>query len=341
MEKLEPLTPGQEGGTDRPAAPQTVIVAAARKPLPVDKKDRRVWFFGWLWCALMWEVLNYSTFTIHYGARPGLGVTVAATAFFALVWGYLGPPKTGSGRCLLAGELLLGLTFALTSRNEWFRSWNLLFLIVLAPVVLYEWQGGQGYPWSDPRMTVQRWFGSFLALFQNMGVNVDLAVSIKVRKHKKMLWVLAGLVLAAGLAVAVVPLLAAADALFDQILGQWMDLGMIWLLEKAGRWLLWLVLGAVAIPFVMSLLYSLRHPDLAPLPKVEGKGRTAEPALWITVLAVLDGLYLLFLGVQSVALFGGADYLARSGISYADYARSGFFQLVWVVFLNLDRKSVV
>ena len=86
----------------------------------------------------------------------------------------------------------------------------------------------------------------------------------------------------------------------------------------------------------MSLLYSVRRPETAALPKVEGKRWALEPALWLTALAVLDGLYALFLGVQSVALFGGAEYLAHSGISYADYARSGFFQLVWVVFLNLS-----
>ncbi len=49
-----------------------------------------------------------------------------------------------------------------------------------------------------------------------------------------------------------------------------------------------------------------------------------EAAGPVTVLAVLDVLYAFFLAVQCAALFGGADYLARVGISYASYARSGF-----------------
>ena len=32
--------------------------------------------------------------------------------------------------------------------------------------------------------------------------------------------------------------------------------------------------------------------------------------------------------MQSAGLFGGADYLAARGISYAEWARSGFFQMV-------------
>ena len=60
-----------------------------------------------------------------------------------------------------------------------------------------------------------------------------------------------------------------------------------------------------------------------------------EAAGPVTVLAVLDVLYAFFLAVQCAALFGGADYLARAGISYASYARSGFFQLVAVAAVNL------
>ena len=53
------------------------------------------------------------------------------------------------------------------------------------------------------------------------------------------------------------------------------------------------------------------------------------------MLAALDALYLLFLAVQSAGLFGGPDYLAARGISYADWARSGFFQMVGVTVVNL------
>lgn len=171
-----------------------------------------------------------------------------------------------------------------------------------------------------------------VGLFQNVGVNFDLAASLKKEKHKTGLWVLAGLAVAAGLGMIVVPLLMAADALFSQLAARW----TAWLPKTALRWMVWLGMGLVLIPFLMSLLYSVRRPETAALPKVEGKRWALEPALWLTALAVLDGLYALFLGVQSVALFGGAEYLAHSGISYADYARSGFFQLVWVVFLNLS-----
>ena len=57
---------------------------------------------------------------------------------------------------------------------------------------------------------------------------------------------------------------------------------------------------------------------------------------WITALAMLDVLFALFVAVQITVLFGGREHvLETSGLTYAQYARSGFFQLVAVAALTL------
>jgi hypothetical protein len=53
----------------------------------------------------------------------------------------------------------------------------------------------------------------------------------------------------------------------------------------------------------------------------------------LVVLAAVDLLFGAFAAVQVVYLFGGADTLAAIGMTYADYARQGYFQLVVVVAL--------
>ena len=53
------------------------------------------------------------------------------------------------------------------------------------------------------------------------------------------------------------------------------------------------------------------------------------------MLAAIVVLYALFLAVQSAGLFGGEAYLASRGLSYAQWARSGFFQMVGVTVVNL------
>jgi hypothetical protein len=55
-----------------------------------------------------------------------------------------------------------------------------------------------------------------------------------------------------------------------------------------------------------------------------------------TVVALVDLLFLAFVAVQFRYLFGGADLVRQViGLSYAEYARSGFFELVAVVALSL------
>ncbi|MBA2332977.1 MAG: DUF4173 domain-containing protein [Actinobacteria bacterium] len=50
---------------------------------------------------------------------------------------------------------------------------------------------------------------------------------------------------------------------------------------------------------------------------------------WLIPLALLDALFLAFVLVQLAVLFGGHDrVLETSGLTYAEYARSGFWQLL-------------
>ena len=53
----------------------------------------------------------------------------------------------------------------------------------------------------------------------------------------------------------------------------------------------------------------------------------------IVVLVAVDLLFAAFAVVQVLFLFGGADTLAAIGMTYSDYARQGYFQLVGVVAL--------
>lgn len=62
--------------------------------------------------------------------------------------------------------------------------------------------------------------------------------------------------------------------------------------------------------------------------------RTAEPITGITFTALISLVYLVFCYIQVVYLFGGFGTLPE-GYTYASYAREGFFQLVFVCFINL------
>jgi hypothetical protein len=94
-----------------------------------------------------------------------------------------------------------------------------------------------------------------------------------------------------------------------------------------------------AAAFVVVLLAALglalvaRRPFHAALPGTERKLTTWE---WAVPLALLDVLFLAFVVVQLAVLFGGNDrVLETAGLTYAEYARQGFWQLLAAAALTL------
>ncbi|WP_234788630.1 DUF4153 domain-containing protein [Mycolicibacterium iranicum] len=73
-------------------------------------------------------------------------------------------------------------------------------------------------------------------------------------------------------------------------------------------------------------LDAMAPPRMRPVPNWE----------WAVPLAVLDLLFVGFVAVQATVLFGGHTHvLETEGLTYAEYARQGFWQLLWVSALTL------
>jgi hypothetical protein len=69
-------------------------------------------------------------------------------------------------------------------------------------------------------------------------------------------------------------------------------------------------------------------------PAIEVSRRTVLE--WSVPLALLNLLFLVFVGIQASVLFAGHDYVVRTtGLTYSEYARRGFWQLLAVAALVL------
>ena len=60
-----------------------------------------------------------------------------------------------------------------------------------------------------------------------------------------------------------------------------------------------------------------------------------KPLESFIVLFSIDLLFLAFVGIQFAALFGGEKFLQSQGLTYSEYARSGFFELLAVSLMTL------
>ncbi|MEH1102121.1 DUF4153 domain-containing protein [Micromonospora sp. CPCC 205561] len=104
---------------------------------------------------------------------------------------------------------------------------------------------------------------------------------------------------------------------------------------NVGRVLRWVFLAAVGGLCAVAALYTLAAPP--DLSTVDRPGaRRLGLVEWAPVISALTLLFGGFVAVQFTVLFGGQRHVLRTaGLSYAEYARSGFWQLVVVTMLTL------
>ena len=295
-----------------------------RKTYEITHRDRFLLAGALVWCLLAVDAVLW--------AWPhGMGVTAALFGWTLLLAAALGCRlfENRENRVLLVVLLLLGASFALTS-SLYFRFWNFLALLALAPLHACGLSEEARQPWWDLSMVPERLLLLFHGLFGRLGAAfAALAPVGKKQDPQRILSAVLGGAAALALLGLLVPILSSADALFAAATE---DL-RAFIAEHLAESLWKLLLALVLTPFLFGLLYRLRRPAAV---QVRGKLPVAADGLpFLLVLAALDGLYLLFLAIQSAGLFGGAAYLAAHGISYAEWARSGFFQMVGVTVVNL------
>ncbi|MEU2132139.1 DUF4173 domain-containing protein [Streptomyces sp. NPDC018352] len=124
-------------------------------------------------------------------------------------------------------------------------------------------------------------------------------------------------------------LFASADAAFADVLGDLMP--DVSLTGTPWRFLLFLVglIGALAAAYAAAA--PIRWDGLTVRP---GKARGGVE--WALPLIVLNLLFAVFIAVQLTVLLGGYDkVMAETDLSYSEYARQGFWQLLWATVLTL------
>lgn len=254
---------------------------------------------------------------------------------------------------LVVGLLVFGIVYGTAprrpGRSEWFRIGLTLALLAVPAVLAAEWMGVLclmaawivgwctlvgGHTWTAV------FTGPFLpwVLFGRLRGWVGQAVKGWVPGRSGLpslgrIAVVAGLTV--GLVVVFGALFAAADPAFAHLAGSLAPSfdGV----DFAAR----AVVFGVVVMFVLGGAYLVRFPPrldamapapMQPVPRWE----------WAVPLGVLDALFIAFVAVQATVLFGGHTHvLETEGLTYAEYARQGFWQLLWVSALTLLVLSVV
>ncbi len=239
-------------------------------------------------------------------------------------------------RPTVEGYALLGCAFGFALALAWRDAEELKVLDLAAAAVFLAlpaaragaaWVRSTGlvdFGWAVVRGGLQAGLGGLL-----WAAEIERRPALGARPRARALAAARGVVLAVPVVLVLGGLLAQADAVYAALVVETFDFDF-------GRWLEHLLLiglfGWLASGYFHAWFGSKRLPPAVRLPSIRALGMIDGGV----VLTAISALFLSFLAVQLRYLFGGGDVVAATdGLTYAEYARRGFFELVAVSALTL------
>lgn len=276
--------------------------------------------YGFFYCFCLYKNTSGITMPVF---------TAGTFAYFISCMKKLGIPLKKDAWFYIVSSCLLGISNCLTS------SWVLIFfnyigiMFLLAGFLIHhfyedrEWHFGK-----QAASMISAFFGMLACLHylpRGFSYYKKKKESVSEKDSKgKYIWL--GVLIAIPLLMVVCALLASADAVFRSVF-QSIFQGIVLPTNLIGM-VITIILGILGS---YGLLIWLSKKQLQ---ETCTDRRTLEPLIAITFTSLLTVIYLIFSIIQILYLFMGNMELP-SGYTYASYAREGFFQLLFVCFINL------
>ncbi len=304
-------------------------LTATKEIQPLSRRDWLCPLLALLLAALYWSVFGVERM-LDSSFGPGIGITAYVFAYFAAVFLVLGKRSYSLPSLLLmAAALLLSHSCALYSALG-LTILNCFLILGLAAAATFQLSGHSVHDWRDWRLLSESLRLSFRALTGRLARPFQALKLLKKQENSPVRGLLGGLLIAIPVLALVLLLLGSADAVFAGLfdgLMEWLEeLELGYSLWRLFRWLL------LALLLCSGLLFIGEPPQPAQKKGQASKNASALPFLATTLL--LDAVYILFVSIQFRHLFGGWETAQMAG-SWAEYARTGFFQLVGVTVINL------
>lgn len=311
--------------------------------LPLSKSDkpnlpaaRRT-----LWLAL---ALGWVADQLFYGQQLGISVLLFVGLLLVSLWlNGRSQPLTPRNRWLIL-PLLFFASMVFIRANPFLTFLNTVATLCLLASIAFFYAAGQVSSLSVLGLGLLplRVAGNAVAHTPLLLAQTIDTQAMQLRGRQNLLPLLRGALLALPVLAVFTALLASADLAFANLIEtvfQFEFLPDLATLMGRGLFILvmaWFVAG--------GLVYALARREADKL-SVDDRGLVEKGADWLrqrfplgfvetmTVLGLVDGLFLLFTAVQFTYLFGGRRNIGD--FTYAEYARRGFFELVAVAVLSL------
>jgi len=225
---------------------------------------------------------------------------------------------------------VLSTTFCIYS-NTVLKVLNYLIIPVLVIVLSILVSGINRANWSDFRFIadiIKRVFVSFgnihkpfITFFEMVGLNT------KDNKKTVALKILAGVLISIPILIVVILLLSSADIVFKNL---FINIPLAKIIKHA---LVILAVSIYSFSFIFSIFKTREQNKNNMYGRIKWK-LFLDPIVLLTILSLLNIVYITFTVIQFAYLFGGNSFMLPSSFTYAEYARRGFFELIVVAIIN-------
>lgn len=288
--------------------------------------------------------LIYAAFTVFALYKNLSGITfpffTMATLTYFLIALYLLEVKLKKDTWFYIVSIeLFGISCCLTADTRILFMNKLAIAFLMMTFLLHEMYDDKNWKFSDYLGNIFKQL--FLSMENIPRVFEDGATYVKknadinsTKKTKNIIkYVFIGILISVPILLVVVLMLSAADEIFAKSINAIFNFE--WLIENMGD-----VIG-ICIFFVITFVFAytqLTYLNEKRLGRKEKNTFYLEPIIGITVASVLCFVYMLFCFIQVRYLFMGSingKISLPEGVTYSEYARSGFFQLLFVCIINV------
>lgn len=266
------------------------------------------------------------------------------------------------GWVLILPILLLAFTFPIYS-NMILLPFNILivlFLMISSSILICN----ENIPWEKLEFIKRVLYQSIYCTFKNLFLPIKcifkfLVVKDGYRLSSKFKNILIGICISVPLIVILLNLLISADMVF----GYYLSKSVTWIAYIEFNTIffrgfiilcVFLYLGSYFLNFngsraleeeflktkSQSRVYTLESPESDESISTNLENKSVSFSLpketMITILVLIDAIYLTFTIIQFSYLYGGATGALPTSFTYAEYARRGFFELIFVTLINLS-----
>ncbi len=270
----------------------------------------------------------FFTFCLY---KNGSGITypfyVAGTVCFCIYTiRKSGISWKGEHILLLVAGLLLGISTCLTDNGVIVllnKAWLLVLLLTFFLKTCFQTKGWQLMKFLEAMLgMLGESIGNMFSFFPDIKAWME---ERKNTKNTQVFYCMIGVGISLPLIAAVLMLLSSADLVFRKNIETLFENLKVWDIFCCILWTVAIFLfsyGMIALLFKKGLNEAVKDR------------RTGQPMIAVSATAIIAVIYVYFCAIQIIYLFAGNGTLPE-GYTYAQYARQGFFQLLFVCLLNL------